>query len=118
MAIPAAHWRNGRGADPRMPDTVEVMNAGLPIVAPHAASSMSTTGRGQLPSVWFRNSSGDSSWNLIRRPRTSPMMLTGSVALADHSGRETGGASEDEREVLERSFLPRQLATEVPIPNE
>jgi hypothetical protein len=41
-----------------MSNTVEVMNAGLPIVAPHAASSMSTTGRGQLPSVSFRNSSG------------------------------------------------------------
>jgi len=31
-----------------MPDTVEVMNAGLPIVAPHAASSMSTTGRNAM----------------------------------------------------------------------
>jgi hypothetical protein len=32
-----------------MSNTVELMNAGLPIVAPHAASSMSTTGCGQLP---------------------------------------------------------------------
>ena len=48
--------------------TAEVMNAGLPIVAPPASSSMSTTGRGQLPSVSRRNSSGDSSSNVIRRP--------------------------------------------------
>lgn len=45
-------------------------NAGLPIVAPQASSSMSTTGRGQLPSVSLRNSSGDSSSNSIRRPKT------------------------------------------------
>jgi len=72
-----------RGADPRMSWTVEVMNAGLPIVAPQAASSISTTGRGQLPSVSLRNASGDSSSNLIRRPRTSPMMLTCSAWLSD-----------------------------------
>jgi hypothetical protein len=52
-----------------MSATAAVMNAGLPIVAPHAASSMSTTGRGQLPSVSLRNSSGDSSSNVIRRLR-------------------------------------------------
>ncbi len=66
-----------------MLDTAEVMNAGLPIVAPQAASSMSTAGRGQLPAVSRRNSSGDSSWKVIRRPRTSPMMLTCAAWLKD-----------------------------------
>jgi hypothetical protein len=57
-----------------MSATVEVTYAGLPIVAPQAASSMSTTGRGQIPSVSRRNSSDHSSSNLIQRPRTSPMI--------------------------------------------
>jgi hypothetical protein len=62
---------------------VEVMNAGLPIAAPHAASSMSTTGRGQLPAVSLRNSSGDSSAKVIRRPKTSPMMRICAAWLND-----------------------------------
>jgi hypothetical protein len=41
-----------------MSDTVAVTYAGLPIVAAHASSSMSTTGRGQVPAVSPRNSSG------------------------------------------------------------
>jgi hypothetical protein len=59
-----------------MSGTVVVTYAGRPIVAAHASSSMSTTGRGQVPAVSVLNSSGDSSSNLIRRPTTSPMMLT------------------------------------------
>ena len=64
------HWRKVRGADPRTSCTAELMNAGLPVVAAQASSSMSTTGCGQLPAVSLRNSSGDSSSNLIRRPKT------------------------------------------------
>jgi hypothetical protein len=45
VAWSVTNWRNDRGADPRMSDTVEVMNTGLPIVAPRAASSMSTAVR-------------------------------------------------------------------------
>jgi hypothetical protein len=39
--------------------------------------------RGQLASISRRNSSGDSSSNLIRRPMTSPMMFTCSAWLSD-----------------------------------
>jgi hypothetical protein len=56
--------------------TADVIYAEPPSVAPHAASSMSTAGRRQLPSVSCRNSSGDSSSNVIRCPTTSPTMLT------------------------------------------
>jgi len=49
-----------RAGDPTTSATVDVTNAGRPIVAPHAASSMSTTWPGQRPAVSRRNSSGDS----------------------------------------------------------
>src|SRR5215213_4712728 len=55
VAWSVAHWRNDLGGDPRRSDTVEVMNAGFPIAAAQAASSISTTGRGQLPDVSLRN---------------------------------------------------------------
>ena len=56
--------------------TVEVTNAGRPIVAPHAVSNMSTTGAGQMPAVSRRKASGDSSSNGIRRPMAVPMIRT------------------------------------------
>lgn len=37
-----------RAGDPVMSATVDVTNAGRPIAAPHAESSMSTTGRGHV----------------------------------------------------------------------
>ena len=62
-----------------MSATVEVTNAGLPIVARHASSSMSTTVPGQRPAVSCRNSSGDNSSNGIWRPTrpVAPVTRTG-----------------------------------------
>ncbi len=64
--------QRSRGGEPTTSATVDVTKAGRPIVASHAASNMSTTGRGQVPAVWWRNSSGESSWNGIRRPIAVP----------------------------------------------
>lgn len=73
VAWSTAHWRNVRGAVPRMSATAVVMYAGCPTAALHAASSMSTTELGTVPSHRLRNSSGVISSNAIRRPRASPM---------------------------------------------
>ena len=55
-----------------MSATVVVTWAGVPIVAPHAPSSMSTTAGGQVPSVSFRNSSGATSSNGMLPPEDVP----------------------------------------------
>ena len=100
-----------------MPDAVAVTNAGLPIAAPHASRSMSTTGRGQVPAVSLLNSSGDSSSNLIRRPVT-PTSTGTDVAQCrvERFGHgEVAGDDLDVRWQLRRLGATRRARTGMPV---